>query len=209
MTMGKSLLHRRNANQRGTPKVDRASEAQAAVFRSLETRRSGLGVTALEWSRAAAVGRSTIYRLQAGEAPVMPSTLAKLKRGLDVIEAGRTLPPTYSREAVKALLAGLQLAACHALGVSPDIAISLDPATGRRGAAADEATRLAHRARHVAIYVANVQVGISQAAIASALDIDKAAISRAIGQLEDAREDGDFDAAVQRAARLMDQGDVW
>lgn len=206
--MQKSSLRRTKQGSGFIKKVDRVRDAQAALFRALEARRVALRVGTQAWSRAGAVSHTTIYALRAGRA-VLPATLAKLKRGLDVIEAGRTVAPTYSREAVKGLLAGLQLAACHALGVSPDIALAVDPATGLRGAAADQATRHAHKARHVAVYLANVQAGISQSALAAALGIDKAAVSRAVSALEDAREDADFDAAVQRAARLMDQGEVW
>ena len=207
--MKKSLLRRTKALHHGAPKLDRVSEGQAALFRALDQRRAMLGVDTVAWAQGARVGRTTIHRMRAGHFPVLPASLAKLRRGLDAIETGRREAPAFSREAVRAVLAGLQLAACHALGLSPDLALAIDPATAPRGAAADEATRGAHRARHVAIYLANVQTGISQAAIAGALDIDKAAVSRAIGALEDARDQQDFDAAVQRAARLMDQGEVW
>ncbi len=53
-----------------------------------------------------------------------------------------------------------------------------------------------------------MQAGLAQSQLAAVLNIDKAAVSRAIRQLEDQR-DTDFEAVVQRAARLMDEGEVW
>lgn len=195
-------------------KVDRAlilkSYPQVVVAKALDQRRAAIGASRAAWAAEASVSERNLIRIARGLHVPPDATLARLKRALDRLDAGRgAASGVLAPEVVRSIFNGFLLSACAAFGVPAEIALALDPATAPRGATADEATRRAHRARAVALYLANVQAGLSQSQLAKALRIDKAAVSRALTRLEDAREEDGFEALVQRAARLMGEGEVW
>lgn len=195
-------------------KVDRVTHSesypQVVLAKALDRRRAALGVSRRALAAEAGMSERGVAYLARGERVGADATLARLKRALDRLDAGRgAAAGVLAPEVVLAIFNGFLLSACTAFRVSADLARAIDPATAPRGATADEATRRAHRARAVALYLSNVQAGLTQSQLAKALGIDKAAVSRALNRLEDAREEEGFEALVQRAARLMGEGEVW
>jgi transcriptional regulator with XRE-family HTH domain len=197
-------------------KIDRAADAPKLstgaglrVIDGLDMRRKALGLPFSQWARETGISDESIRLLLRGKRNGRPDTLARLRRALDRLANDRHGPAhKLPREITRVVFSGYLLAVCRAMGLPEAIAHAIDPATSPRGAAADAMTREAHAARAVALYLANVQTGISQADLAAMLGIDRAAVSRAIRLQEDGRENADIEALVQQASRAMQQGEV-
>lgn len=193
--------------------VDRveAQDQSPAVrlARALDLRRRAAGIAKSQWAREAQTNFSVIQRILKAEVEPRPTTLAALRRGLDRLIALRGEGERLSDPHARAIYSGFLLAACRALDVPEGAAHAIDPANAPRGNGADEVTRRIHRARAVALYLANVQIGISQGQLARVLGIHKAAVSRSISRLEDARDGYEFDQIVRQAALAMNEGDLW
>ena len=132
----------------------------------------------------AGVGTTTWFEAMRGDKQMRPDTLAKLKAALDRFKRAFTGDPgpLSVHSAVKMCL----LYAATELRHSPKAVLAADPA---RKATSDPAWKAAAEARWVAWWIATRMLGISGADVGRAAGVSRAAVSEAVKQIEDARDE--------------------
>lgn len=148
----------------------------------IERRRRQLGLSANKLAALAGVNQSHYYRIIKREYDPRRDTVAKLKTALARFEKGE--PPKFPL-LVYRLCLGL---VCQAEGVPVAEVLASDP--GRR-ATFDPVWKRAADLRGRALYVAHAYCGIPQAQLAAAAGLTNAAVSLAMGRVEDACEPDD------------------
>jgi|GEM_PF-3489188 hypothetical protein len=104
---------------------------------------------------------------------------------------------------VRLVWGGFLVAAAAELRVPVALCHACRPGTNRRGVAADALTLRAHKARAIATYLAHTEAGFTQMGIAEALGLTRAAVCLCVQQIEDKRDDADFDRLIDRVARAV------
>jgi transcriptional regulator with XRE-family HTH domain len=150
---------------------------------AIETKRRQMKISQTSLCSAAGVAVRTYYDGVRGQ-PVRPATVAKLNHALKRFqigfagEAGAIAP----HAAFKACL----VLASFMLGADARAALHADPS---RRATADPEWLKASRARRLAFSIANQQCGFHVSDVARAAGVTKAAVSTAIKELMDLRDD--------------------
>jgi hypothetical protein len=151
----------------------------------------GRSVATSDLARLAGLHVTHLYDLLAGRKVPSPATRAKIRFAVNRIrlrqaEAGPDLVASYRM--------ALALAAVT-LGSDPGLAQVSDP-QGRQ--VSSKAWREAAEARRLAQYLLNAVLGLPQAEVARISGVTKQAVSKAMREIEDAREDQAFDAKVAK-----------
>lgn len=148
----------------------------------IERRRQQLGLSKAKLASLAGVNQRYYYEIAARSTTPRRDTLAKLKTALARFEKGE--PPKFPFQVYRLCL-GL---VCQAEGMPVAEVLASDP--GRR-ATFDPVWKRAADLRGRALYVAHVYCGIPQAQLAAAAGLTNAAVSLAMGRVEDACEPDD------------------
>ena len=157
----------------------------SAAILDIEARRKAMKLTSSQLCAAAGVGRRTYDYARAGIGTVTPATIAKLNAALKRFrlgvgaEAGQMAPHVAFK--VCLVLATFHLAGAP-IPVKARAALAADPA---RRATSDPQWLEAARARQLACWIANGQLGFRTTDIARAAGLTKQAVSAAIQVVED------------------------
>lgn len=188
--------------------VDAAASGKSypqAFMQALDLRRMAMGVSRRQWAIAAQITERQIVFVLRGERGASDALLARAKRALDRLDGARGVAEGLVAHAVAQRVYHQMLAlSAYTLQVPIELVRALAPADAPRGVVADDATRQAHKARALAVYLCHVQIGIKQRALVQVLKIDKAAVSRIISRMEDMRDDPAFDGLLARMAQLAE-----
>ncbi|WP_292055500.1 hypothetical protein [Martelella sp.] len=164
----------------------------AGLMDAIET--SGFSRSAV--ARAAGFSGDYLRQIECGRRPLTRVTLTRARLAIRRLARG-------DGEADAAASAAYRMAvayAARALSLCP--AEVLDASPGRR-ATADPAWMAAARARRLALYIANIYMGVPQARLAEAAGMSKAAVSMALNALEDERDSGETEALLADIERVF------
>lgn len=156
---------------------------------AIERKRRQMNIPVSSLCATAGIGRRTYDYVLGGRSQPTPATMAKLQRALGRYrigfggEAGQLAPHSTFR--------AVQVLAAFHLKVDARQAISADPA---RRATMDRDWRQAAKVRRAALYITNQFFGFTQSDLARAAGMTKQAVSAAIKELEDERDE---DAALK------------
>lgn len=168
------------------------------TFEEIDAQRRRIGVSVPELCRRAKVNYSTWWRATTGRKSPRPSTLVRLRRGLNAPAS-----PRRPRDNATLILTTFRGYAAHfaiLLGADPAIALASEP--GKRSNASP-AWRLAAEVRELAVYCTVVELDLRGAPVARAIGVTKAAVSQMLRRVEDDRSDPKVDAMVEAAGRLI------
>lgn len=177
-------------------------------IRDISMRIQRLGIKESVVLRHAAMCPRYLYRVRAGKCSLTEKAhvrlttaivdLQKAKGAHDRASAGRALTAVVGKSHARhdPLTAQYRLLlwlVCTIAGVSPGPVLAADPA--KRATADAEWMRAAHL-RRVAIYIANVQLGIKQADLARAAGLSRAAVCGMLKDMEDLRGDAQVQTMI-------------
>lgn len=164
-----------------------------------EMRRRQYDISMAEIERMAGVASRYLYKCLKGHKQPSPAMIMRLNHALSRIRRGE-------RQADERMpSACYRLACAHVAlfyGVSSEVILSADPA---KRATADKDWMLAAALRRRALYVANIMLGVPQAELARAAGMTKAAVSIALNDVEDERDNPEVNrlfAQVEEALAL-------
>lgn len=144
-----------------------------------------------ELARLAGLHPHHLYDIAAGRKALVPATRAKLRMARARIH-NRQLDGTL--ELITAYRATLALSAL-AFGLDPAEVISQKPWTS---ANVSERWRKAALARRVAQYLMNTALGFAQAEVGRAAGMTRQAVSIAMREVEDLRDEAEFSDTLER-----------
>lgn len=150
---------------------------------AIERRRRTMQISTEDLCAAAGYDRSTYRRAMRGDIAVRPATLAKLNMALKRFQIG--FAGEASKIAPHAAFRACVLLVAFSTGADARAALESDPA---RRATADPIWLAAARTRRIAFSIANQWLGFSISDVARAAGVTKAAVSAAIRELEDLRD---------------------
>ncbi|MEO2037853.1 MAG: hypothetical protein ABGW90_04010 [Martelella sp.] len=151
-------------------------------------RTAGVSIGAVE--RAAGMARQTLWRIRTGRRDLTACAAGRFRLAIKRVSRGDG--DAEGHEAAAAYYLAIAYVA-RQFDVRPAEVLSSDP--GRR-ATADPRWASAARARRWALYIANIYMGISQARLARAAGLSKAAVSMALNALEDDRDTAEVEALL-------------
>lgn len=157
------------------------------------------GFNQTELARAAGLLPHHIARWRAGTHRPDAASLARLDQALARLRLGQIPAGEHERALNATYRAALALAALS-LGCDPADAQASAPAA--RATASAEWTAAA-RARRLALYLLNAGLGFKITAIARVAGVTKQAVSLAVRDIEDARDDNGFDGVVARLTAAL------
>ena len=124
----------------------------------------------------------------------------------DMVALSRHMPPDSPSEFAEIVTSGCLAAVCECLRLPlHDV---LRQIVRVRASPGDPEWLLAVRARRIAAYVANAEIGIKKAAIARAFTLTEAAICIACRDVEEQRDDPRIEALIQRATAMITASDA-
>lgn len=171
-----------------------------STVEAIEARRERIGIAVRDLCSAAHVDPSTYWRVVRDHVTPQRRTLVKLSRALEQLAGARpTEAPPAPAPVVAAFWRAAVLFLAHELGADP--ARALDD--GGQSCPQDPAWLTASRARQLAFYLAHVEFGLSPSALAVAIGTSKQRVHKAVGRVEDLRDDTDLDALLDRAAAFL------
>lgn len=188
------------------PRLQTMTPAErAAVFRQIDAARIALAVTETRLCAEARVSRRHYVNLvaQNGE-KATARCLLQLLRALRSVRAMLRNGEYYDNPVVlRAAYRGCLSAAHQTLPC--DLSLEeIDTYLSRRGEFPANANwRAATRLRAVAMYLASTELGAKGTQLAALTGLTPAAVSIALGKIEAARDDAQFDAGLERAAALV------
>lgn len=148
----------------------------------IEELRIDAGITREQLTRTAEVHVSHYRRLMNGERQPSEITLSRLSQAVNRLRRAEDT----SNEPVQKIYRLCVVIVCTDVGADPAEVLSHDP--GRR-ATGDPAWKRAADIRRRAIYIAHVLCGFPQRQLAAAAGMTTAAVSLAMGAVEDRRDD--------------------
>jgi transcriptional regulator with XRE-family HTH domain len=187
----------------GGPVIPTSSATAAARIEAVERMRSAFNLSLEDLAGRAGVSRQWYSRLLVHPFRASETMLVRLEEAVRGAVGSIELAETRELErtrAAAAIYGGFLVAVCRELDVDPDQVRLQDP---RRGATADVQWRRYARARQLAMYLANTVCDIPQRRIARIVNLTAAAVSLALGRVEDLREDPATDEMLSRVARQI------
>lgn len=165
---------------------------------ALDQRRRSLGLSLNDLLAAAAVSMRTWYRLRAGHVTPQRRTLVKLSRALDRLSGAAPAPPP-APGMIAAFYRAAALFIAGELGADPALAL------GDEGQSCPQDPRWlkAARVRQLAFYLAHVELGVSLSALAAAVGTTKQRVHKAVGRVEDLRDDAALDGLLERTSAFL------
>lgn len=168
---------------------------------TIEKRRQTMQIPIEKLCAAASYDQRTYHRATLGEVTVRPATLAKLNHALHRFQIGfageaSQIAPHAAFKACVILAAFAAGGEWHARAKS---VLSDDP--GRR-ATADKTWLANAHIRRIGFSIANQVFGFSQSDVARAAGVTKAAVSQALGEIEDLR---DHDPALDQLLNRIEE----
>lgn len=165
----------------------------------IEERRLAAGLSVTELARRAGITAYWYRTLRRRRSSPKSSVLRKLDRAFDA-------PPSFAVSEVaraRSMWGAMVMALAEGHGVTAADVVASDP---RAGKTADRTWSACARVRQAAIYLVVTKFGVPQRRLAEALDLTPAAVCLALKAVEDRRDDPAFDAALDRAARMITGG---
>ncbi|WP_082655878.1 helix-turn-helix domain-containing protein [Aureimonas sp. D3] len=176
----------------------------ASPLFAIEAKRIAAGLSIEQLAATAGMAASGYRRAIAGESSPRPVTLGKLRTALARLTRIQSAHDDMSRLVVATFHAALALI-CAREGVATGDVLRHDPA---RRATSDAAWLRAARLRQRAIALVNQGLDLPQSELARALGVTPAAVSLAMGAVEDARhDDPQLDRDMDELERLL-RGEV-
>ncbi|KTQ97778.1 hypothetical protein NS226_03815 [Aureimonas ureilytica] len=176
----------------------------ASPLFAIEAKRIAAGLSIEQLAGCAGMSERNYRRLLADECKPRPSTLGKLRKAIARLGRIQSAPDDMSRLVVSTFHAALALL-CAREGVATGDVLRHDPA---RRATSDAAWLRAARLRQRAIALVNQGLDLPQSELARALGLTPAAVSLAMGAVEDARhDDPQLDRDMDQLERLL-RGEV-
>lgn len=180
--------------------------ARAEFFMAIEEARAALDVPMARLCAEAYVSAPHYERLvRVGGKGVTSRLITTLHRGLKTLQANvarelpRDMPPAMLTAAYRGCLAAVIEA--FAVEATADAVLKM---LARKGEfPADAAWSRASRTRRLAIYLASTELGLRGHQIALITGLSPAAVSIALGKVEDAMDDAGFEASMQKAAEAV------
>lgn len=164
----------------------------------IEARRVELGIPVSDLERAAGTAQRYYSKCLDGNRSPGAGLLARLKLALQRLKTARETDTSLQMAIVYRMAVAL---AAQALGRDAAEVLGSDP--GRR-ATQDPAWMAAAEVRRLAFYLMNAGAGFSQTETARAAGVKKQTVSLAVRELEDMRENADFDRMLDRlTAQIM------
>lgn len=173
---------------------------KVARLQTIERARQAYGIS--QERLAAEAGISSKWYRQVVQHPSRCSeaTIASLQLALRRISARRD-PDDGTREAlIRATYHGFLLAVCQVTGLDLRLVKADDPRVTKAG---DPHWLRRSRARQAAVYLTNQALGVRQRPLARALELTPAAVCQSLRNIEDLRDDPDFDRVIDEASRLI------
>lgn len=160
------------------------------------------GLKELDILQTAGMCPRYLYRLRRGQKPLTPRTMNRLRLAVDRLKRSERVDaaeretdgatPHKSSVAAQYRIALALVASVTGAQVAP--VLDADP---NRRATADAAWMKAAQTRRLALYIANQYLNVPQSALARAARMTKSAVSIAMKELEDLREQPDVHAVLE------------
>lgn len=157
--------------------------AAAAPVGEIEERRRQAGFSQEMLARAAGISSGYYRNALTGARQASPALVARLKSGLYRLERSAGEPQRHGTHVTWRLAVVL---AARLYGEDPAAVLAHDPA---RRATADPQWLAAARVRERALYICHVICGLAQRELAAVAGMTPAAVSYAMGRVEDARDE--------------------
>lgn len=167
-----------------------------------EAAREALGLPLSAVAMAAGIDEKTYRRIAGGTCQPHPSTAKKIDAAIAQLkQVGRAPRLPQSVRLIRAVFEGQVAAQALSLGLNPADIKRQAPELNRPK---DPAWLAAARVRRRAMYLVVVALDVPAAKVAEALGLTRQAVSKAIKELEDARDEPAIDAELEAATQWLE-----
>lgn len=175
----------------------------AIELQKIEEIRRENGITQYHVERAAKICNGYYGQLLAGLKKPRPSTVSSLRLALDRLIKNREVDVSSQSALINMAIRIAIALICEARGIDAAPIQNSNPA--KRATQSPEWLEASVIRRDAWALVSN-SFGVSGSDLARAAGVSKAAISLALGKVEDARDDKDFDREMERLERALTGG---